>query len=334
MLYEWRKVPRSDGYSPAQLGRAQRTSLPTLPSQNVPINFNTAASSKDTAHARTMLDHDRSKLSLTSLSPGQEVYLQDFKSLAWDKRGVIISMQPCRQPVLYVSTPPLETNFFRHTLSRRIGNSQFFSSFILCYTLPFSTPSVPCSIRSSADIDFSSSFNMAPLLLSYGQSIIDEVHKQQLVEKYIRQHGYPSGASTEAPTIHAEDKAEVSLDTEVTDSSSEISLDQSNNGFSLVNLHWASFSTGLSSVLAVVLAGLLIAGCCYFRGRRQRQTRSRHTELLHALSSTDQSCQLPRSFPIWRLSPSVDAGPVNYPCLLYTSPSPRDRQKARMPSSA
>ena len=28
------------------------------------------------------------------------------------------------------------------------------------------------------------------------------------------------------------------------------------------------------------------------------------------------------------------AVPVFYPCLLYTSPSPRDRQKSRMPSSA
>ena len=26
--------------------------------------------------------------------------------------------------------------------------------------------------------------------------------------------------------------------------------------------------------------------------------------------------------------------PIDYPCLLYTSPSPRDRQKSRMPSSA
>ena len=26
--------------------------------------------------------------------------------------------------------------------------------------------------------------------------------------------------------------------------------------------------------------------------------------------------------------------PMNHPCLLYTSPSPRDRQKSRMPSSA
>ena len=58
---------------------------------------------------------------------------------------------------------------------------------------------------------------MAPLLISYGQSIIDEVHKQQLVEEYIRKHGHPSGA-TEAPTVHAEDEAEVSVDTEVTNS--------------------------------------------------------------------------------------------------------------------
>ena len=30
----------------------------------------------------------------------------------------------------------------------------------------------------------------------------------------------------------------------------------------------------------------------------------------------------------------VTAGLFMYPCLLYTSPSPRDRQKSRMPSSA
>ena len=95
---EWRNVPRSDGYSPAQLmfARAQCTSLPTLPSQYVPIDFNTAASSKDAVQARAKLDHERLKLSYTSSSPGQEVYLQDSKSSAWNKRGVIISMQPDR----------------------------------------------------------------------------------------------------------------------------------------------------------------------------------------------------------------------------------------------
>ena len=77
-------------------GRAQRTSLPSLPSQNVPIDFLSAASSKDAAQARAKLDHDRSKLSLTSLSPGQAVHLQDSKSSAWDKQGIIISMRPDR----------------------------------------------------------------------------------------------------------------------------------------------------------------------------------------------------------------------------------------------
>ena len=75
-------------------GRAQRTSLPTLPSQNTPIDFKTAASSKDAAHARSKLDHDRSKVSLPLLSPGQDVFLQDSKSSAWDKWGVITSIRP------------------------------------------------------------------------------------------------------------------------------------------------------------------------------------------------------------------------------------------------
>ena len=96
MLYEWRNVPRSDGYSPAQLmfGRAQQTSLPSLPSQNTPIDFLSAASSKDAAQTRAKLFHDRSKLSLTPLSPGQAVHLQDSKSSAWDKQGIVVSMQP------------------------------------------------------------------------------------------------------------------------------------------------------------------------------------------------------------------------------------------------
>ena len=94
MLYEWRNVPRSDGYSPAQLlfGRAQRTSLPTIPCQIKPIDFESAASAKDAAHARSKLDHNKSKLSLSRLSPGQDVFLQDSKSSAWDKRGVIVSV--------------------------------------------------------------------------------------------------------------------------------------------------------------------------------------------------------------------------------------------------
>ena len=113
---------------------------------------------------------------------------------------------------------------------------------------------------------------MAPFM-SYGQSLVDEYNKQRLVEEYLKEHGQPIDGSS--PPIHAQDEASVSVESDVTDSSEHTSLDQSNNGFSFINLHWASFSTGLSSVLAVVLVGLAIASCCYFRGRRQRQARSR-----------------------------------------------------------
>ena len=139
-------------------------------------------------------------------------------------------------------------------------------------------------------------FYIMPLLIGYGQSIIDQYRKEMLVEEYLKERGLPTTA-TESPVIHAQDDAEVNFETDITNSSADISLDQSNNGFSLVNLHWASFSTGLSSVLAVVVVCLSIAACCYCKGRRQRQSRSRPSQLLHALSST---------------------------CLLYTSPSPRD----------
>ena len=35
-----------------------------------------------------------------------------------------------------------------------------------------------------------------------------------------------------------------------------------------------------------------------------------------------------------KVSLVIGGGSGHYPCLLYTSPSPRDRQKSRMPSSA
>ena len=136
---------------------------------------------------------------------------------------------------------------------------------------------------------------MASFLLNAGQATIDEYRKEMLVKEYLAEQ---ASSSTPAPAIEMSDESSLHIESNESNESSDVSLDQSNNGFSLVNIHWASFSTGLSSVLVVVLAGLFIAGCCYFRGRRQRQSRARHTELLHALASN---------------------------CLLYTSPSPRDR---------
>ena len=96
MLYAWRNVPRSDGYSPAQLLFVwrQRTNLPILPFQNLPINFNEATSSKDAIHSSSAEYHDLHKKILPSLSPGQIVLIQDPKSLLWDTTGVVVSVRP------------------------------------------------------------------------------------------------------------------------------------------------------------------------------------------------------------------------------------------------
>ena len=70
--------------------------------------------------------------------------------------------------------------------------------------------------------------------------------------------------------------------------------------------------------------------------------------LLDAEGERLASCALPgASFDLGALMPEVwalekaawlqvfaEAEPVGAPCLLYTSPSPRDMRRARMPSSA
>ena len=52
--------------------------------------------------------------------------------------------------------------------------------------------------------------------------------------------------------------------------------------------------------------------------------------MLRLLNRYQLEAQLAEEFPALPASPS---DPV-WRCLLYTSPSPRDRQKSRMPSSA
>ena len=105
MLYEWRNIPCADGYSPSQLmfGRSQRTCLPSFTRQNPPIDFIKAAASKDSAHSRSEADHDRSKHSLSQLSPGQQVHLQDCT-------GVIVSMRPDKLSYMI----NVDNRFFTH----------------------------------------------------------------------------------------------------------------------------------------------------------------------------------------------------------------------------
>ena len=90
-----------------------------LPSQITPIDFDQAASSKDSAHACPKLDHDRLKLSLPALSPGQSVFLQDSKPSSWDIQGTIVSIRTYR--LSYVIN--VDNRFFTcpHQLTRPVA---------------------------------------------------------------------------------------------------------------------------------------------------------------------------------------------------------------------
>ena len=97
------------------------------------------------------------------------------------------------------------------------------------------------------------------------QDLIDRINSEEHVREWLRTS---STTTTPAPPVIFEDEADLSVHNDITSESHDVTLDQSNNGFSFVNVHWASFSTELSSVLAALLALAMVAGCCYFRGRR------------------------------------------------------------------
>ena len=144
-----------------------------------------------------------------------------------------------------------------------------------------------------------------------------------LVKEYLAEQ---ATSSTPAPAINMSDESSLHIENSESNKSADVSLDQSNHGFSLVNVHWASFSTGLSSVLVILLAGFLIAGCCYFRGRRQRQSRARHSQLLHALSSSTRHTSTPSSsqsgkYPGVNSAPSLASPDVGFPIVRYSASS-------------
>ena len=55
---------------------------------------------------------------------------------------------------------------------------------------------------------------------------------------------------------------------------------------------------------------------------------------VNVMDSVDLSAFMKIESECWAMTAAQNEGPVRVICLLYTSPSPRDRQKSRMPSSA
>ena len=125
---------------------------------------------------------------------------------------------------------------------------------------------------------------MAPFgLLGHGQHLVDEWNKKILVEECISKNGIPGSAS---PPIVIADDADLSVHIDTETVNEETTIDQSVHGVSFINMHWASISTGISSILAVVILVFIVAVCCYFRGRRQRQSWARHAEVLRNIVSS------------------------------------------------
>ena len=168
---------------------------------------------------------------------------------------------------------------------------------------------------------------VSPPLLRRSLRLQSCVNSAVLIAEW--KHMSTISTSTADPALPFEDEANLSVSNTVSHESHDVSLDKSNHGFSFDNVHWASFSSGLSSVLAVLVACLLIAGC-YFRGRRQCQSHARHTELLHSIASGAsrhisaapriQSGLYPGSSPSAG-HPSVhSSGTVTYPVTRFSSP--------------
>ena len=84
-----------------------------------------------------------------------------------------------------------------------------------------------------------------------------------------------------------------------------------------------------AAILMLLASAMILAGC------------NKTTGQLGPASSLSTASTTPLSLDAlaelgdkWQANPRDASKGLAYACLLYTSPSPRDRQKSRMPSSA
>ena len=84
-----------------------------------------------------------------------------------------------------------------------------------------------------------------------------------------------------------------------------------------------------------MIKNLAFAGANVFRLNFSHGTHEVHKEVLETIRKVNQELNCHLGILQDLQGPKIRVGEVeNNGCLLYTSPSPRDRQKSRMPSSA
>ena len=146
------------------------------------------------------------------------------------------------------------------------------------------------------------------------QSIINDMQERDKQDSLCAFQRTSTTPTTAKPMVF-EDDADLSVHNEVNHESNNVHLDQSNLAFSFINIHWASFSTGLSTVHGVLISLLLIAGCCYFCGRRQCQSCAHQTELLRIIVAGPPRPSAPLNAP--SLAPIPD---LLRPFSVYPNP--------------
>jgi hypothetical protein len=89
-------------------------------------------------------------------------------------------------------------------------------------------------------------------------------------------------------------------------------ITQSSDGFALVNLHWASFGTGLGVFIGCTLI-LILLGYCFWSRRRSSDARDRnHAQLMEALSKPPQ--------PQQQSQPLISEAPPSYAASYAANP--------------
>ena len=96
VLYEWRNMPKSHGFSPAQLlfGRSQNMLIPQPPAAFIPIDFSEAALARDQLFNSQAGPYNRDKVNLEQLSHGQLVRVQNESTGLWDLTGTVTDIRP------------------------------------------------------------------------------------------------------------------------------------------------------------------------------------------------------------------------------------------------
>ena len=320
-LYSWRNVPRSDGYSPAQLffGRRQLTDLPVVQKQYEQCDFSAAKKAKDSSFLKSAEYYDIDKVNMPPFSPGQPVVIQHPKTGKWDSAGTIVGMRPDKHSY----TVNCEGRIFIRSRSMLRASKESEVS-LTASPEHFSSSSQPTCAN--------------PKTLLPGPLKTLGNHRPTT-----------TGSLTNQPELHSCSLIGPPLAPGCRPSSSFAS-----SWFS------STFATGgtrgpirrqgeQSSMSSSCLPQETVPIETRNRSRLPRSTPPRFTRQRPSLTQCTRSSPTPSQVPSDRKpqsSPPLHSQLMGYnspvsasrvsttPCLLYTSPSPRDLSTSRMPSSA